>query len=59
MAKKKTIKGYKMFNADWTCRDFKYEIGKTYTYERPISLCDEGFHFCKELTQCFLSFMSV
>jgi len=47
------VKGYKMFNADWTCRGFKYEVGKTYTHKGEISLCAEGFHFCKELTQCF------
>lgn len=23
------MKGYKVFNGDWTCRDFKYEVGKT------------------------------
>lgn len=22
------IKGYKVFNPDWTCRDFQYEVGK-------------------------------
>lgn len=53
MVKNKKIKGYKMFNADWTCRNFKYEVGKTYTYKGSISLCSKGFHFCKKLTQCF------
>lgn len=24
------IKGYKVFNPDWTCRDFQYEVGKTF-----------------------------
>ena len=25
-----TVKGYKVFNSDWTCRDFQFEVGKTY-----------------------------
>lgn len=53
MKNKETVKGYKMFNSDWTCREFKYEVGKTYKTDEPISLCEKGFHFCKELTQCF------
>lgn len=24
------MKGYKVFNSDWTCRGYQYEIGKTY-----------------------------
>ena len=24
------IKGYKVFNPDWTCRNFQYEVGKTF-----------------------------
>ena len=51
--KKEKITGYKVFNHDWTCRGFKYKIGKTYTHEGEISLCDEGFHFCKNLMDCF------
>ena len=27
------IMAYKMFNNDWTCSDFQYEIGKEYHYE--------------------------
>ena len=49
----KRIKAYKMFNNDWTCRGFKYEIGKTYTHEGDIEICDAGFHTCKRLQDCF------
>ena len=43
------VKGYKGFNQDLTCRDFQYEIGKTYEYDGDIELCRQGFHFCREL----------
>ena len=47
------IKGYKVFNHDWTCRDFKYTVGKTYLHEGPIGLCETGFHFCQRAIDCF------
>ena len=48
------MKGYKVFNNDWTCRNFKYEVGKTYEMDATeIKLCDRGFHFCERLTDCF------
>ena len=31
---------YKVFNPDWTCRGFKYQIGKTYEEEASPSVCD-------------------
>ena len=27
------VKGFKVFNPDWTCRGFQYEVGKTYEEE--------------------------
>ena len=45
--------GYKVFNSDFTCRDFKYEVGKTYTINGKIKCCQRGFHFCKGLIKCF------
>ena len=47
------MKGYKGFNQDLTCRDFQYEIGKTYEMSGLIGLCSRGFHFCETLTDCF------
>ena len=49
----KTVKGYKVFQPDWTCRDFQYEVGKTYRHEGSIGLCSSGFHFCERLVDCF------
>ena len=44
---------YKVFNPDWTCRGFKYQVGKTYEEDVNPSVCDRGFHFCKKLADCF------
>lgn len=41
-----TVKGFKAMNADMTCREFKFEIGKTYETDS-ISMCSSGFHFCE------------
>ena len=46
-------KGYKVFDKNWCCRGFQYEVGKTYTHEGEIKLCTAGFHFCENLIDCF------
>ena len=46
-------KGYKVFDENWCCRGFQYEVGKTYTHEGEIKLCTAGFHFCENLIDCF------
>ena len=53
MSKQKVVKGYKVFNPDWTCRGFQYEVGKCYEIpEKPV-VCKRGFHFCKNLLDCY------
>jgi len=47
------IKGYKVFNPDWTCRGFQYEVGKIFKHEGNIEMCGAGFHFCRKLADCF------
>lgn len=42
------VKGYKVFNPDWTCRGFQYEVGKIFEEDVKPSCCDRGFHFCKK-----------
>jgi len=44
---KKTIKGFKAFNPGLTCRDFKFEVGKTYEHNGDVKICASGFHFCE------------
>ena len=43
------MKGYKGFDKDLNCREFQFEVGKTYKIEGKIELCERGFHYCKEL----------
>ena len=47
------MEGYKVFEPDWTCRGFQYEVGKTFEEDVTPSCCNRGFHFCKELKDCF------
>ncbi len=48
------IKGYKGFNKDLTCRNFQYEIGKTYeTGKKPVICTKNGFHFCEDPLDVF------
>jgi hypothetical protein len=47
------IKGYKVTNPDYTCRNFKFEVGKKYKHEGEIGLCSAGFHFCLNAADCF------
>ena len=51
-----TTYGYKAMNMDMTCRDFQFEVGKTYQIdnEMPLELCSEsGFHFCLNFEDVF------
>lgn len=41
------IKGFKGFDENLQCRDFQYEVGKTYEEDVVPKCCDKGFHFCE------------
>ena len=47
------VKGYKVFNPDWTCQGFKYKVGKTYELTGELRIRKNGFHFCKKASDCF------
>ena len=47
------IKGFKVFNPDFTCRDFQFEVGKTYEIQGALKMCANGFHFCLKPNDCF------
>ena len=52
-------KAYKVFEPDWTCRDYDFKdeksnaIGTTHKIEGQIRICDHGFHYCPKLVDCF------
>ncbi len=47
------VKAYKVFNEDWTCRGYQYEVGATYHHEGAVELCASGFHACVKISDCF------
>ncbi len=47
------VKGFKVFNPDWTCRGFQYEVGKTFEEDIIPKCCLEGFHFHLKASDCF------
>ena len=53
MTDSKMVRGYKVFNHDWTCRGFQYEVGKTFEEDVTPCTCDRGFHFCERASDCF------
>ena len=47
------VKGFKVFNPDWTCRGFQYKVGETYEEAVEPRCCEVGFHFCLKASDCF------
>ena len=53
MANEKKIVAYKGFDKDFKCRDFQYEVGKTYEMDGNIKCCNRGFHACESPMEVF------
>ena len=51
------VKGFKVFNPDWTCnpngKPFQYEVGGIYEEDVKPMVCERGFHFCEKAADCF------
>ena len=47
------MKAYKA-SYDGKCLSLNYEVGKTYTFNGKLIICQQGFHFCKKLKNVFI-----
>ena len=47
MDKDKIYKGYKATDENMCCRGFQFELGRWYSCEGELVLCENGFHFCE------------
>lgn len=47
------MKGFKVFNPDWTCRDKQYTCPGEFKEDVKPMPCDRGMHFCPDLKDCF------
>ena len=53
MSETGVIRGFKVFNPDWTCRDKQYTCPGAFEEDVIPSVCDRGMHFCKKAADCF------
>ena len=50
---KPAIIAFKGFGMNWTCRDYQFEVGKTFKMDGPIKACERGFHACEHPLNVF------
>ena len=48
-----SVKGYKVFNSDWTCHGKQYSCPGTFEEFVSPSVRNVGMHFCKNAADCF------
>ena len=53
MSETGVIRGFKVFNSDWTCRNKQYTCPGAFEEDVTPSVCDRGMHFCKKAADCF------
>jgi hypothetical protein len=53
MMKTMSVKGYKVFNSDWTCRGKQYSCPGIFEEFVSPYVCNVGMHFCKNAADCF------
>ena len=47
------MRGYKVFNHDWTCRNKQYTCPGVFGEDVELEVCGSGMHFCKNAADCF------
>jgi hypothetical protein len=48
-----SVKGFKVFNPDFTCHGFQYAENTKFKFNGAIKICSSGFHFCEKASDCF------
>ena len=46
------MRGYKFMESNMTCLGFQYEVGKEYSLDGKLVICENGFHFCENPFEC-------
>ena len=52
------VKGFKVFNPDWTCRDKQYTCPGEFKEDVKPMACSAGMHFCPDLKDCFENYQN-
>ena len=47
------VKGYKVFDPDWTCSGKQYTCPGKFEEEGKLEVCGHGMHFCQTAADCF------
>ena len=47
------VKGYKVFDPDWTCSGKQYTCPGKFEEEGELEVCGHGMHFCQTAANCF------
>jgi hypothetical protein len=47
------VKGYKVFDSEWVCRDKQYTCPGKFEEEGELEVCGHGMHFCQNAADCF------
>jgi antitoxin component YwqK of YwqJK toxin-antitoxin module len=46
------MRGYKIFEADYTCRGYKYSVNDWNIHDGEVKVRESGFHFCPRALDC-------
>lgn len=50
---RRRVRGYKVFNSDWTCQGKQYACPGKFEEKGKLEICGHGMHFCQTVADCF------